>query len=551
MKKGKLSLFILTLVLSIVFSVCTIPVDAKTPTPTITPTDLVATAVSPTQINLSWNAPTQNYGKVITGYKIEERLNYGVYDTLVYNTGSTITTYSLTGLTTSVTYTYRVSAVYSDDTSTDPSNPASATPTSTTLPTSPPSLPLSSPTTNVKFDFIPSDGTTLSGVVLSQNDYLELQYRKDSRSLVIDPIPTSESTNNNISGVIVYQNNHLASDTVPGPLIGKVAAFDEINLSWLPPVETYGQHIVGYKIEWKRAPGDYVVIDDNTGNSTTQYSVAKLVPGATYTYRVSAVYLTRTTSNPSNEVTVILLLPPTPAERPAPHPDATSSPNVTSQTPVPTAQVTNVLFDFIAPDGTMLNGVILTQSDYQQLVVIKDPRSILSNVQTTSDTINNSLAGLIKYQELHIPKQTVQQTSSNNTPVPEPKPQENNSLVQGIATYVIALLSVGAITWFAKTKLAKKIVKDYHFTLEKYQDGDLVCIRIRNSGETIENSVIMCEKEVCIWNDTHLNKPRHIYEGSISTVTVPEGYADKNPLLIVKSGKKVLRKTRLDDMAHG
>src|SRR6266850_5996638 len=93
--------------------------QAKTSIPTITPTELTATAVSPTQINLSWNAPTQNYGKTIIGYKIEQRLSTGKYFTLIENTNRIITTYSLTGLTTGTTYTYKVSAVYSDDTSTD------------------------------------------------------------------------------------------------------------------------------------------------------------------------------------------------------------------------------------------------------------------------------------------------------------------------------------------------------------------------------------------------------------------------------------------------
>src|SRR5690242_20398756 len=89
---------------------------AKTPVLTITPTNLVASAVSPTQITLSWEAPTQNYGKTIIGYKVEQRLSTGAYHTLVRNTGSVFTTYSLTGLTTDTTYSFRVSAVYSDDT---------------------------------------------------------------------------------------------------------------------------------------------------------------------------------------------------------------------------------------------------------------------------------------------------------------------------------------------------------------------------------------------------------------------------------------------------
>src|SRR2546425_1925933 len=110
------------------------PAEGKTATLTTTPTDLVATPVSPSQIDLSWNAPTQNYGKTIIGYKIEERLSSGVYNPLVDNTASTLTAYSVTGLKTGTSHTYRVSAVYSDDTITDPSNPATATTTGNSTP---------------------------------------------------------------------------------------------------------------------------------------------------------------------------------------------------------------------------------------------------------------------------------------------------------------------------------------------------------------------------------------------------------------------------------
>src|SRR2546425_13356601 len=141
------------------------PAEGKTATLTTTPTDLVATPVSPSQIDLSWNAPTQNYGKVIIGYKIEEKLSSGAYYTLVDNTGSTLTAYSITGLKTGTTYTYRISAVWSDNNTSGPSNPASATPTLTSAPTKP-TPPSSEQTSNVKFDFTPSDGTTLVSVIL-------------------------------------------------------------------------------------------------------------------------------------------------------------------------------------------------------------------------------------------------------------------------------------------------------------------------------------------------------------------------------------------------
>ncbi|HEV2192663.1 MAG TPA: fibronectin type III domain-containing protein [Nitrosopumilaceae archaeon] len=527
---------------------------AMTPTPTITPTDLTATAVSPTQINLSWNAPTQNYGKTITGYKIEQRLSGGNYFTLVANTNRIITTYSLTGLTTGTTYTYRVSAVYSDDSSTDPSNAASATPTTTSVP--PPTPSLTSPITNVKFDFTPSDGTTLTAVIITQSDYQQLQYEKNPRSIISNALPTSETITNDLAGILTYQNYHLSPASIPGPLIAKAVSPTKINLSWLPPLENYQQKIIGYKIDWKRVPGDYVIIDDNTGNDTTKYSIVDLKIDTTYTYRVAAIYSDHTTSNPSNEASAITLQSLQPIPKPTPSPTTpsptTPSPTTTPSQPTPTPQpIMNVKFDFTASDGTTLTSVILTQNDYQQLIVIKDPRSLISNVTETTDTINNNLSGLLRYQTIHSSQETTPPQQTNYTPpAPNKTANSDNKLVDGVITAIVASGAVSVITWFVRTKIAKKIAKEYYFTLEKIIEDGTQHIRIRNSGPTIEDCIILCSGVACVWTDTKTDKPRHVYEGSISIVKLPNEFGN-NPLISVKSGKKVLKKTQLDDMAYG
>lgn len=532
---------------------------APPPVLTITPTGLSATAISPTQINLFWSAPTQNYEKTIIGYKIEQQLSPGVFDIIVYNTGSTLTAYSMTGLKTGTTYTYRVSAIYSDDTSTDPSNIAAAIPSTTSSQS--PIPPVSSAATNVKFDFIPSDGSVLSGVVFDQSDYLALQYKKDPRSMILDVVPTSDPTTNNLDNLLSYQNNHLNDDSVPAPLIAKAVSSTRIDLSWLPPLNQYGQKLLGYEIDLKNAPGDYQVIDENTGNDTTQYSLDGLTPDTVYTYRIFAVY-PGTHSNPSNEAsaTTLVYVPP-PVSTSNQNTSSVSVPSSTApydQTGTNPSPVTNnVQLDFTAPDGVLLSGVILSQSDYQQLVIIKDPRSILSNVTQTSSTINNVLSGILRYQTLHAAKEPV---SVSSTPVvnssqslQQPaKPQPvDNTLINGVITSVVASGIVGVATWFVRTKVARKIAKEYHFTLEHVSSAMSSQIRIRNSGEAIEDCVILCEKDACIWTDTNLDKPKHVYAGNDSSVTIPKEFENKNPMISIKSGKKTLRKMMLNDMARG
>ena len=90
------------------------------------PTGLTASAVSSSQINLSWTAGN-NGGSTITGYKIERSTDGGsTWSTISANTGSAATTYSNTRLAPDTTYTYRVSAINAIGTSA-PSDTATAT----------------------------------------------------------------------------------------------------------------------------------------------------------------------------------------------------------------------------------------------------------------------------------------------------------------------------------------------------------------------------------------------------------------------------------------
>jgi chitodextrinase len=108
----------------------TTPPAPDTQAPTV-PTGMTATAVSPTQINLSWTASTDNVG--IAGYR--------VYRTgVLLATLGAVTTYQNTGLAASTTYSYTVQAVDAAGNASAQSASASAN-TQATGDTTPPSVP--------------------------------------------------------------------------------------------------------------------------------------------------------------------------------------------------------------------------------------------------------------------------------------------------------------------------------------------------------------------------------------------------------------------------
>ena len=91
------------------------------------PTDLTATAISQSRIDLSWSAPVDNGASTLLGYKIESKTNNeSDYSVLVTNTGTVTTAYSHTGLTAGMTYQYRIFAINSSGQS-DPSDITEAT----------------------------------------------------------------------------------------------------------------------------------------------------------------------------------------------------------------------------------------------------------------------------------------------------------------------------------------------------------------------------------------------------------------------------------------
>ena len=332
---------------------------SATPTPTSSitlpspPTNLSATKVSQTQVNLSWNAPSDNGGSAITGYKIEEKVGTGSFTVIVANTGNTNTSYSRTGLTAGMTYTYKVSAINSAGTS-SPSNEVTSSQTIIAVPNPPSNLVVASASpTQLNLSWkAPSDngGPAVTGykieVKSGSNPYAVLVSNTGSvtsyphSGLTTGTTYTYKVSAINSVGTSAPSNEVSAKPIktiVPTSLTAVATSPTQIRLTWFAPSETFGQTISGYKIERKISEGTFITIVDNTNSQTTTHSISGLTTGTTYTFVVSASYPLGA-SGQSNEASAT----PTPTSTAPPaSPPPSSTPTPTPSPPQQTGTSPN------------------------------------------------------------------------------------------------------------------------------------------------------------------------------------------------------------------
>jgi chitodextrinase len=261
------------------------PPDTQAPS---TPTGLAAIAASPTQINLSWSASSDNQG--VTGYRIYRG------GTMVGTVGN-VTTYSNTGLTGSTTYSYTVLAIDAAGNTSNQSAPAVAT-TPATPDTTPPSVPsgvsataVSSSQINVGWtastDNVGVTGyrirrggaliTTVGNVTSYQNTGLTAS---TAYSYTIEAVDAAS----NASGQSTVASATTLADTsppsIPSGLSATAVSPTQINLSWSPSTDNVG--VTGYRVYRN---GSLII----TLTNVTSYQNTGLTASTAYSYTVEAV----------------------------------------------------------------------------------------------------------------------------------------------------------------------------------------------------------------------------------------------------------------------
>ncbi len=267
-------------------------------TPPTDPSNLVASAASTSQINLTWTASTD---AALAGYKIE-RCSGATCTSFAQIDTSEVASFSNTGLTQATTYRYRVLAYDARNQDSGYSNIAVAQ-TFSTADTTPPSIPAdlngSAPAHNrVNLSWDPSTDTGGSGVA---------GYRIYRDGSLLGSISATAYTDNTVSASATYAYRVAAYDaatpanvsaqsspvnvttpqapdvtppSVPTGLSALAPNSNLVTLSWTPSTDTGGSGLAGYRIYRNNTQ-----IGTNTTNS---YSDNQVSGSTAYSYKVAA-----------------------------------------------------------------------------------------------------------------------------------------------------------------------------------------------------------------------------------------------------------------------
>ncbi|MDE2795964.1 MAG: fibronectin type III domain-containing protein [Gemmatimonadota bacterium] len=270
------------------------------------PTDLIAEA-SGDRIDLDWDAPAENGGSDITGYRIEYSTDGDDWDILETDTETTSTRYRHRGVEPGTKYYYRVRAI--NDVGRGPaSNVASAT-TDALAPGAPMNLMAKADgSSEVELDWDPPEddgGSEITGYRIEYSDdgqtWDDLERNTGSTS-------TSYEHRGITAGTRYYYRVRAINDVGASPPSNEAAAttdasvpdapeglaataIDEgrIDLVWSPPSFDGGSAVTGYRIEYSMGTVNWKVLTENTLSTATTYSHTGLDANTEVTYRIAAI----------------------------------------------------------------------------------------------------------------------------------------------------------------------------------------------------------------------------------------------------------------------
>ena len=277
------------------------------------PTRLTARATGRSTITLTWRSPPSGTAGPITGYLIEvANRSTGPWTVLEGDTGSRSTTYVHRGLSSGTTRYYRVAAINTAG-SGRLSNVAEAT-TDAAAPEAPTNLRAvpsglggsreilltwtrpghdgGRPITGYRIE-VSSTGFSGWTALEANTGSTGTRYTHSSltpgtsrhyRVAAINSLGTGAFSN------VATGTTNAAAPSAPRSLRARADGPNSVTLNWDPPLNTGGAPVIGYRI-WRSgsAQGAFIVIQDNTGKTTTTFQDTNLLPATTYRYQVAAI----------------------------------------------------------------------------------------------------------------------------------------------------------------------------------------------------------------------------------------------------------------------
>ncbi|HOU08293.1 MAG TPA: fibronectin type III domain-containing protein [Caldisericia bacterium] len=263
------------------------------------PSNLTATAVSTSQINVAWTDNSDNE----TGFSLEKREGLSGAWELVSNLQPNVVSYSVKSLKDTTLYYFRVRSVNVNSYS-DYSNLASAK----THPPTPDTPTLKTPTTGTVFQYL---NPSLEWNIANNASYYRLQVStvSDFSTTVIDKNNLTVTKYDIAIGTLNWKTKYYwrvrafnsidvgsnwstvwdfqTSDPTPNPpsdLVATAVSSSQINLTW----KDNATNETGFEIERRNGLGSYTKIA-SVGEDVTSYSNTALTADTEYFYRVKAI----------------------------------------------------------------------------------------------------------------------------------------------------------------------------------------------------------------------------------------------------------------------
>ncbi len=275
-----------------------------------TPSTINASAVSPSQISLSWGAATDNVG--VFGYRIERSTGAGS-SSFVEIASATTTSFNDSGLNSGTIYNYRVRAVdaagnmggYSPvgtatttiQTGGDQTQPSTPSPfTATPASSSQLNLAWGASTDDIGVTGYRLERSIGSGsssftqiAIVTGTTYIEGALNSATtynyRIRAVDAAGNLSSYSAVATATTAAPGGDVSPPSTPSPLIAAVVSSSQISLGWSPATDNVG--VTGYRLERSTGSGStsYSEIGTTAG---TSFNNTSLAGGTVYNYRVRA-----------------------------------------------------------------------------------------------------------------------------------------------------------------------------------------------------------------------------------------------------------------------